>query len=329
METNLIILSFLFTVFMVFFYVGMTRKLMRFKRYKTYAQVIYTKLIEHYEELSAKRDALIVDKGYNVVDPQPWIDEMHKFISIVIAPALPKSLQATIKKKTLASIEFSSFACAFLVKLLDEPKKPSGYDLDAFTQELEDTDRIDSFFKGEPAYNKGMKVTTRLAGLMLLIAFVGHQGTALAEDAQGFAPITACNALADEPGFSPSNWSELYEGKYTCGTKYKDLGQGALPNNLSMYGMGTKAEVTRVRLMLNVNVKSRAGQDQKTLAGLCTKMTEALIGDVPQGYAGKIAAGTPFESDFNGYRVALTKEVWKTGKGFELNCIVATKYHKE
>jgi len=165
-----------------------------------------------------------------------------------------------------------------------------------------------------------------LAGLMFLTA-----GNSYASDGEGFSPSTACRVLARTPGFkpNPSGYSELYDGVYSCGTPYKYLGSQELPNNVALYGRGTADEVTRVKLMLNVNVLSRAAADTKALAALCTKMIGALAGSVPVEFGKKASLGKPFDDQFKGYRVFLTKEVWSTGKGFELNCGIATLSHED
>lgn len=152
-----------------------------------------------------------------------------------------------------------------------------------------------------------------------------------ADEGKGFAPAAACSVLASEPGFQPnrSGYNVLYDDVYSCGTPYKELGAGNLPNNIALYGRGTRSEVTRVKLMLNVNVASRAAADTKTLASFCTKMIDGLVGASPKGLAQKIGQGKPFEESFKGYRIFLAKDVWNTGKGFELNCGIATAGHEE
>ncbi|MDU8358164.1 hypothetical protein [Pseudomonas syringae group sp. J309-1] len=165
-----------------------------------------------------------------------------------------------------------------------------------------------------------------LTGLIYLAA-----GNSYAADGEAFSPSTACSVLARTPGFkpNPSGYSELYDGVYSCGTPYKYLGSQELPNNVALYGRGTADEVTRVKLMLNVNVASRAVADTKALAALCTKMIGDLAGTVPVGFGKKASLGKPFEEQFQGYKIFLTKEVWPTGKGFELNCGIAILSHEE
>lgn len=165
-----------------------------------------------------------------------------------------------------------------------------------------------------------------LAALAFSAASASH-----AADGKGFSPATACKVLERTPGFkpNPSGYAALYDDVYSCGTPYKDLGSQDLPNNVALYGRGTKDEVTRVKLMLNVNVESRAAADTKALAALCTKMIQGLTGSVPAEFGKKASQGKPFEEQFQGYRVFLTKEEWPTGKGFELNCGIATLNHEE
>jgi hypothetical protein len=58
-------------------------------------------------------------------------------------------------------------------------------------------------------------------------------------------------------------------------------------------------------------------------------MITNLVGEAPAGMAKRVGQGKPFEENFNGYRVLLSKSVWPTGKGFELNCAITTLGHKE
>lgn len=137
--------------------------------------------------------------------------------------------------------------------------------------------------------------------------------------------------MVDVPGFQPntSGYSELYDGVFSCATRYKELGNQALANNVALYGKGTVHEVTRVKLMLNVNVASRGAQDTKLLGSLCTKMIANVAGAAPPSFEQKVAQGKAFQQSFDGYRVYLDKIVWPTGKGYELNCGIATAKHEE
>lgn len=166
--------------------------------------------------------------------------------------------------------------------------------------------------------------------LALAALVLSTTGSAYAADGKGF-PSTACAVLERTPGFkpNPSGYTALYDDVYSCGTPYKHLGSQELPNNVALYGRGTKNEVTRVKLMLNVNVESRAKADTNALAALCTKMIQGLVGSAPAGFAKKAGQGEPFEEQFQGYKVFLTKNIWSTGKGFELNCGIATASHEE
>lgn len=96
-----------------------------------------------------------------------------------------------------------------------------------------------------------------------------------------------------------------------------------------MYAKGTKTDVTRVKLMLNINNKQTASRDTKELGRLCEKMVKNLLGSTPAGLGTKIAAGVPFEMVYESYNLFLKKDVWPTGKGYELNCFITTLDHKE
>ncbi|MCV4286475.1 hypothetical protein OH708_01010 [Pseudomonas capsici] len=172
---------------------------------------------------------------------------------------------------------------------------------------------------------------SKLVGCVLAGVLICTYSALFASEGQGFSTASACSVLVSEPGFQPnrSGYSILYDNVYSCGTPYKTLGTGDLPNNIALYGLGNQSEVTRVKLMLNVNVANRADADTKTLAILCTKMIEGLVGSSPSGLTQKIGQGKSFEEQFKGYRIFLTKDLWPTGNGFELNCGIATMGHQE
>jgi hypothetical protein len=317
--------------FTFLFYRGLYTQHVRHKDYAAFAKAAFSAVAEHFAELKEKSVSLVVDKGFNIKDDTAWQEALETFITNIVAPNLDADTRHRIRTIPSVSKNFSTFIYHFVSHLVAKPEMPQGYDLKSAIDAIEDRGNFVAFLSASYRFMPGKEVATRLAMVLVAISMFTLAEDSYAGNGEAFTPLAACNALIDEEGFQPnaSGYTELDEESYSCATPYKELGAGALPNNLAMYGRGTKEEVTRVKIMLNVNVKSRAAADTKTLATLCGKMVAELSGSTPKDFTGKVAQGVPFEAAFDGYRLFLTKSVWKTGKGFELNCGIATLDHKE
>ncbi|EJM57330.1 hypothetical protein PMI29_04831 [Pseudomonas sp. GM49] len=84
-----------------------------------------------------------------------------------------------------------------------------------------------------------------------------------------------------------------------------------------------KFDFTDQVIDLNVNQTGHAAKDTKVLADVCTQMVTNLVGEAPADMAKRVGQGKPFEDAFNGYRVFLSKSIWSTGRGYELNFVLA------
>lgn len=331
MKATMVLLCVLWGVFAFLFYRGIYARYVRHKDYADFAKATYQSVQAHFTELKDKSRKLVVDKGFNIKDDSAWTEALETFVSSVVAPALKPATLHRIKTSPAISKDFSTLAINFTLELIAHERMPSGYDLQTVIKNIEVTGDVMAFFSGTPKYLPGKEVRTRLAVMLIAVGLFAISDQSYATNGEPFSPLAACNALIDEDGFLPnaSGYTELYDGVYSCATPYKDLGSEALPNNVALYGKGTASEVTRVKLMLNVNVASKVAQDTRTLAKLCTKMIASVSGESPQGLEKQIAQGKPFEQQYQGYRLFLTKTVWSTGKGFELNCGIATNDNKE
>lgn len=329
MKPFLVLASLFWAAFVFYYYRAAYTRYSRHKQYAEYAKAVFTAVSEHFDELKGKSISLIEDLGYQKTDDSAWKEEVEKFITMIVLPRLDDITRVKFRTSSAMVKEFSTFSYNFILDLMCYAKMPVSYDLQELIASIEKQGDAKSLFSGDPIFLPGKEVLTKLAVLVLLVGGSTVADQTRAANGAGFSPMEACNALADVNGFTPKAYSELYEGVYTCGTTYKDLPGGDMPNNLSLYGKGTKNEVTRVRLMLNVNERAKAARDTKTLSGLCEQMISNLAGSAPAGFAGKVASGKPFRIEHEGYTVYLEKEVWPTGKGFELNCGIATSTHKE
>ncbi|MNM34861.1 hypothetical protein D3C81_455210 [compost metagenome] len=330
MKTTMVGVCLAWAVFAFVFYRGYYLRWLRHSDYAEFARVTFAAVLEHFAELRAKREIGVVDKGFKMIDESAWRETVSTFVTNVVMKQLKPSTRERIKKSQGVSTSFTTFADHFVSELTTHEVLPDHYDLDAFIRTIENDTDVVAFLNGEAKYLPGKAYVSRLTALLLAVGLLAHGQPTYAEGA-AFTPLDACNALADVPGFqvNTSGYSELYEGVYSCATPYKELSTGGLPNNLAMYGRGDSNSVTRVKIMLNVNQAARAARDQKVLGDVCTQMITNLVGEPPAGFAKRVAQGKPFEDSFDGYRVFLEKNVWTTGKGFELNCGIATMDHKE
>lgn len=330
MKTTMVGVCLAWAVFSFVFYRGHYLRWVRRSDYAEFARVTFAAVLEHFVELRAKRESGIVDKGFKMIDESAWRETVSTFVSSVVLKQLNPHTKERIKKSQGVSTSFTTFADHFVSELTSHEAPPRSYDLDAFIRTIEsDTDMV-AFLNGEAKYLPGKAYVSRLTALLLAVGLFAHGQPTYAAGA-AFTPLDACNALAEVPGFqvNASGYSELSEGVYSCATPYKDVGKAGLPNNLALYGRGDATHVTRVKIMLNVNQTSHAARDQKALGDVCAQMITNLVGESPAGLAKRVAQGKPFEDSLSGYRVFLDKSVWTSGKGFELNCGIATMDHKE
>lgn len=312
------------------FYRGYYLRWVRHSDYVEFAKVTFAAVLEHFAELRAKRESGVVDKGFKMVDESAWRETVSTFVTSVVMKQLKPNTRARIKSSQEVSTSFTTFADHFVSELTAHESSPSSYDLDAFIRSIESDTDVVAFFKGEAKYLPGKAYVSRLTAVLLAVGLFAHGQPTFAAGA-AFTPLDACNALTEVPGFqvNSSGYSELSEGFFSCATPYKELGKAGLPNNLALYGRGDSKHVTRVKIMLNVNQPGNAARDQKTLGDVCTQMITNLVGESPDGFAKRVTQGKPFEESFSGYRVFLDKSIWTTGRGFELNCGIATMDHKE
>lgn len=331
MKTTMVGACLIWAVFAFFFYRGYYMRWVRQRDYAEFAIVTFERVREHFAELKAKRASGIVDKGFKMIDDSAWKETVGTFVTNIVLKSLRAATRERIKASQAVSTSFTTFVDHFVKDLAAQEAFPESYDLEALIRSIEsETDAV-AFFSGEPKYLPGKVFVSRLAALVLAIGLVTPGQPTYAAAGAPFTPLDACNALTEVPGFqvNASGYTELSDDVYSCATPYKELGTAGLPNNLALYGRGTRTQVTRVKVMLNVNQIGHAAKDTKVLADVCTQMVTNLVGDAPADMAKRVGQGKPFEDVFNGYRVFLSKSVWSTGRGYELNCGIATLDHKE
>lgn len=331
MKTTMVGVCVVWAIFAFFFYRGGYLRWVRHRDYGEFSKVTFAAVQQHFAELKARRQSGIIDKGFNVFDESEWRETVSTFVTNVVLAGLKPRTRDRIRSSQAVSTSFTTFADNFISELTAKGAVHQSYDLKAFISSIESDTDVLAFFSGEAKYLPGKAMVSRLATVLLVIGLLTPGQPTYAAAGTPFTPLDACNALTEVPGFqvNPSGYSELSEGVYSCATPYKELGTASLPNNLALYGRGTSTQVTRVKVMLNVNQAARAVKDTQALAEVCTQLVTNLAGEAPANMAKRVGQGKPFEERFEGYRVFLSKTVWSSGKGFELNCGIATMDHKE
>ncbi|RMR85036.1 hypothetical protein ALP76_01619 [Pseudomonas savastanoi pv. glycinea] len=317
--------------FFFLFYRGLYHRHVRHAAYAEFARATFTAVQAHFPELKSKSTSLVIDKGFGIKDDEAWQEALHTFISHRVVSELSPRTREALKASPSASKDFSTLTVNLVLSLIAHQSMPETNNITEAIASIEEPEDPIAFLTGTPKFKPKKEVLTRLAVAVLAVGLMGGASPSNAASGEAFSPLSACSALADIDGFQPnkSGYIELYDGIFSCATPYKELGNQALPNNIALYGKGNASEVTRVKLMLNVNVSSHGAQDAKLLASLCTQMITNVTGISASDLEQKIAQGKPFKQPFHGYNAYLDRTVWKTGKGYELNCGIATLNNKE
>ncbi|WP_312125784.1 DUF6030 family protein [Pseudomonas sp.] len=318
-------------IFGFYYYKAAWARRRRNEQYKLYADAVMKAVGKNFGEMKTRKAHFVKDLGYDNVDDSAWTADVEEFVTFNVLPELPKHTRTKLNVSNDMKREFSILTYNFVIELSGHDQMPATYDLKELIDSIERQGEIRTLVDGRPLYKPRKEIAARLAILVIAIGGLSLSDVSSAAQGIAFAPVEACNALAEEEGFAPqaSGYSVLSEQRYSCATIYNNTPGGSLPNNFSLYAKGSHTKVTRVRVMLNVNQRSNAGRDTKELGRLCALMVMNLTGSAPAGLSRKVAAGAPFSLQHDGYRVYLEKTSWPTGRGYELNCAIATADHKE
>lgn len=113
------------------------------------------------------------------------------------------------------------------------------------------------------------------------------------------SPALVCSMLKDI-GLATSGWKNHYDNEFGCSSAYKHIGAGSpMPNNLAYYPEGNRNAATQVRLVLNVNDKSRSTSGHTALLGAAEILSEKIVGvKLPQTIKSAIKKGRPNSGRF-------------------------------
>jgi hypothetical protein len=137
--------------------------------------------------------------------------------------------------------------------------------------------------------------------------------------------LPACTYL-DGVGLGTGRyWRDDGEQFFHCLSPMTELGTAAEPhglglkNNLAYYVDGDAKCPHDLLLKLNVNQRQEAKEAQQALVRAAKALTQqALNTSLPKAAEQAIAAGKPWQGTLKGATVALPREDWPTGKGYDL-----------
>jgi hypothetical protein len=137
--------------------------------------------------------------------------------------------------------------------------------------------------------------------------------------------LPACAYLRRVGLVTDRYWRDDGEPLFHCLSPMTPLGTAAEPhglglkNNLAYYVDGDAERAHDLRLKLNVNQRQEAKQAQQALGRAAKALTQqALNAALPKAAEQAITAGNPWQGTLKGATVALTREEWPTGKGYDL-----------
>lgn len=147
----------------------------------------------------------------------------------------------------------------------------------------------------------------------------------------GFPPDQACSFLASNPAFvNRSRYTPFFpesRDDYACGTRYYLIPGSSTPgqeNSLSYYVRGTPDSAKRVRILLNVTDTGNFSASSTLFVKAARELFSAAFGKAPSDeISAALDSSTPGKWSEGGFDVELRRTDWPTGKGFELNFIIA------
>jgi hypothetical protein len=135
------------------------------------------------------------------------------------------------------------------------------------------------------------------------------------------APSEVCAAL-NGVGLATSGWKPTYD-TFQCLSQPKELSNATPANNLAFYADGERAKVRVVKLVLNVNDRTKASASLNELLKaaevLCAKVTGAQL---PAEARIAIKGGKPASARAGASWVEVARDDWPTGKGHEVQVLI-------
>lgn len=156
-----------------------------------------------------------------------------------------------------------------------------------------------------------MKKILLLLGFLLFLSF---------QSCFAFSPKSACGYLNSISGLSTSGYK--YDGyEYYCCSPYKILDGNR--SNLAYYVDGTQNSAKRVYLVLNFYYGSNKKVLHNSLIEASKLLSKKSINyNLPQSIITNLQNGTPGIWKHGANTIEITKEVFTSGKGYEVHFII-------
>lgn len=137
------------------------------------------------------------------------------------------------------------------------------------------------------------------------------------------SPADACGLLAGSD-LKGRKWVDYGDGTAGCASNYKDIGSGRpLANNLAFYATGMGQSVKQVKLVMNANSPASASLAIKQLSQASASLSTKLLGaPLPANIKAAIDKGIPKSAVVGSGSVEVVKDVWPTGRGYEIQVII-------
>ena len=140
----------------------------------------------------------------------------------------------------------------------------------------------------------------------------------------GWNPQEACAYLSHISGLQTRGYKNQYENTYGCSSPYKELGVGSpLANNIAYYVEGNSQNAAELKLVLNVNAAQESKDAHATLLNYSEELTKKALGTpLPKDVRNAISSGKAGQWTIEKSKVELMRDVWPTGRGYELHYII-------
>jgi len=126
-------------------------------------------------------------------------------------------------------------------------------------------------------------------------------------------------------GLSTKGWKDYGDDYWGCTSYPKLIGNSGpswapgLKNNLTFYVSGTETHVQRLKLLLNVNNASEAGAAHGEMLKAAKVLSKKALGEeLPKAIQSAIKTGQDASIKVGSKEIELIREVWKTGKGYNM-----------
>ncbi len=136
--------------------------------------------------------------------------------------------------------------------------------------------------------------------------------------------ITEVKDYLKAEGYVTGSWKEILDDEYFCCTGYKSINSvEAVSNNIAYYVNGNRTTAAELKLVLNVNIKSKAQEAHSEFLKIAQALNVKATGKkLEDALAEAITKGTASEIKSKSYTTKIIRNDWPSGKGYDLQFII-------